>query len=143
LIVKLALLPLSATTACSTRHSSRVVSYSTAVNERPGVVAAAGRSKESCAGAVAGAEGHIARTSAAASGDHPSGRSPANDCEPTEVMVSVVPGGSVPAAVVSLALRVMLSSPPCCSEVPRAVRRMSMGTMPLPAGTTTCRQTSV
>src|SRR5256885_4498479 len=82
----------------STRHSSRALSYSTAVNARPEVVAVAGNSNESLAMPFA-----LERTSAAASGDQPSGRSPASDCEPTDVTLIVGPAGTAPASTVRVA----------------------------------------
>src|SRR5205823_10657941 len=89
--------------------------------------------------------------SAAASGDQPSGSRPASDCPPTDVAVTGVPGVSAAAGTATSTAVVSEVAPPCfrvrsappvCSA-PRRVRRMSIGTTPTPAGTTTCRHTFV
>ncbi len=92
-------------------------------------------------------------TSADASGDQPIGRSPASDCAPTAVSITLLPLGIAPPGMAALTGFVTAVSPPLVSNIgevpsevfgsPRLVSRMSMGTMPAPAGTTTCRNTVV
>src|SRR5438128_8307430 len=106
-----ALSPLMATAGLMTRQTSRDASYATAVSAFPDADTSAAGIWNVRRPVLEGTF-PLTRTSVAASGDHPSGSSPAKPCAPTAVSVAVVPAGTAPEAIFNDARRVTVVSPP-------------------------------
>src|SRR5438874_958988 len=98
-----------ATAGATTRQTSRDASYATAVSAFPEAATSAAGIRNVSRPVLAGTL-PLTRTSAAASGDHPSGSSPARPCAPTAVSVAVVPAGTAPDAIFNVARWVMVVS---------------------------------